>query len=323
MPDWCYLVFAAVGCTTALAALSVILAQFYYRRRFLDQVVRIFEEKPLFIVPRGSPDPTAEEVTFRSADGTRLAGCYLPHRADRRRGVILFGLEFGSNRWAAGPYCEHLRTAGYDVFAYEPRNQGDSDTDPTYQPLQWVTDRDVADGRAALAYLKGRADADPAGVGVFGVSKGGSVGLLLAAEDPAVRCVATDGAFATYTTVVPYMRRWVTIYSPHRRLQRLVPDAFYGSIGQAAINRVARNRGVKFPRVEAAVRRLRVPLFVIHGEGDTYIKPAMAESLFARCKSTVKHLWIVPKAKHNQAPQVEPVAYHAKLVAFFTRHLGG
>lgn len=323
VPDWCYWLLAAVGVTTALAALFVVAAQYYFRRKFLDQVVRIFEEKPLFIIPRGAVDPSGEEVTFRSADGTRLAGCYLPHRADRRRGVILFGLEFGSNRWAAGPYCEQLRTAGYDVFAYEPRNQGDSDTDPTYQPLQWVTDRDVADGRAALAYLKGRADADPAGVGVFGVSKGGSVGLLLAAGDPAVRCVATDGAFATYTTVVPYMRRWVTIYSPRRRLQATVPDAFYGSIGLAAMRRVARNRGVTFPWVETAVRKLRVPLFMIHGEGDTYIKPAMAQSLFARCKSSIKHLWIVPKAKHNQAPQVEPEAYHAKLVAFFTQHLSG
>jgi fermentation-respiration switch protein FrsA (DUF1100 family) len=119
------------------------------------------------------------------------------------------------------------------------------------------------------------------------------------------------------------MRRWVTIYSPHRRLQKLVPNAFYGSIGLAAMRRVARNRGVSFPWVESAVRRLRVPLFMIHGEGDTYIKPAMAETLFARCKSAVKHLWVVPKAKHNQAPQIEPEVYHAKLTAFFTRHLGG
>jgi pimeloyl-ACP methyl ester carboxylesterase len=306
-----------------LFALFFLTSHLYYRNKFLGQVVRIFEEKPLFIIPRGAPDSTAEDVTVRTEDGFTLSGCYLRHRAARRRGVILFGLEFGSNRWAAVPYSEKLRDAGYDVFAYEPRNQGDSDTDPAYQPLQWVTDKDVLDGKAALAYLKARPDADARGVGIFGISKGGSVGLMLAAEDRAVRCVVTDGAFATYTTVVPYMRRWVSIYSQHKRLQGVVPDFFYGSIGLAAMHKVAARRGVRFPWVESAVRQLRVPLLMIHGEADTYIKPAMAQILFAKCKSKVKDLWIVPAAKHNQAPQVEPELYPAKLVAFFDRNLGG
>lgn len=317
-----YWVLAVPLAAAGLLGLFFLATHFYYRLKFLDQVVRIFEEKPLFVVPRGEPESGAEDVAF-AADGRTLRGCYLRHRHSHRRGVILFGLEFGSNRWACVAYTDALRDAGYDVFAYEPRNQGDSDPDPTYRPLQWVTDRDVADARAAAAYLKARPDADPRGFGVFGVSKGGSVGLLLAAEDPAVRCVVTDGAFATYTTVVPYMRRWVSIYSHHRRLQAVVPDFFYGSIGLAAINQVARKRGVRFPWVESAVRRLQVPLFMIHGGADTYIKPAMAKALFAKCRSLVKELWVVAKAKHNQAPQVEPERYPRKLVEFFDAHLGG
>ncbi|MCP6226362.1 hypothetical protein NL448_28375, partial [Klebsiella pneumoniae] len=81
-------------------------------------------------------------------------------------------------------YGDALRDAGYDVFAYEPRCQGESDKDPDYAPLQWVTDKDLADARAALAYLKRRKDAPAGGAGLFGISKGGSVGLALAAEDP-------------------------------------------------------------------------------------------------------------------------------------------
>ncbi|MCU0703116.1 MAG: lysophospholipase [Fimbriiglobus sp.] len=308
----------------ALAGLLVLLmvgVHIYYRVKLVDQVVRIFEEKPLFIIPRGDQVPDAEEVSFRAIDGTLLRGCYLPHRGAYRKGVILFGLEFGSNRWASVPYCGKLRDAGYDVFAYEPRNQGESETDTNYRPLQWVTDKDVADARAALNYLKDRHDADPRGVGVFGISKGGSVGLLLAAEDPAVRCVVTDGAFATYSTMVPYMRRWVSIYSPNHRLQKLAPDFMYGSIGLAAMNRVARARKIRFPWVERAVRRVRVPVFMIHGQADTYIKPAMAEALYEKCGSPDKSLWLVPKAKHNQGPQVAATEYFEKLSAFFDAHL--
>ena len=69
-------------------------------------------------------------------------GCYLKGEGPRR-GVILFGLEFGSNRWSCRPYCEHLLAAGYDVFAFETRGQGDSDCPPGYEPLQWVTDFEV------------------------------------------------------------------------------------------------------------------------------------------------------------------------------------
>lgn len=322
VPDWLFWVFVIPFSLAGLLALAMVATHVYYRRKFGDQIVRIFEEKPLFIIPRGDPVPDAEEVSFRAVDGTLLRGCYLSHRGPYRKGVILFGLEFGSNRWASVPYCSRLRDAGYDVFAYEPRNQGESETDPNYRPLQWVTDKDVADARAALAYLKDRHDADPRGVGIFGVSKGGSVGLMLAAEDPSIRCVVTDGAFATYSTMVPYMRRWVNIYSPNRKkLQAFAPDLLYGSIGLVAMKRVADARKVRFPWVEKAVRRVRVPLFMIHGQADTYIKPEMASALFDMCGSPDKQLWMVPKAKHNQGPNVDPETYFAKLTAFFDAHL--
>ncbi len=299
----------------------VLAVHIYYRVTLLDQVVRIFEEKPLFIIPRGDPVADAESVGFRSGDGTLLRGVYLSHLGRYRKGVILFGLEYGSNRWASVPYCQRLRECGFDVFTYEPRNQGESETDPTYKPMQWVTDKDVADGRAALAYLKARHDADPRGVGLFGVSKGGSVAFMLAADDPDVRCVVTDGAFATYSTMVPYMRRWVGIYSPRKRLQKFAPDFLYGSIGLAAMRRVAAARNVRFPWVERAVKKVRVPTLMMHGQADTYIKPEMAVALFGMCGSADKHLWMVPKAKHNQGPHVDPATYFDKLATFFETHL--
>jgi uncharacterized protein len=294
----------------------------YVRWKYLGFMVRIFQEKPLFVVPRGQPTDAAEHVTFESVDGLTLRGCYLPTTAPTRKGVVLFGLEFGSDRWACRPYCEGLIAAGYDVFAYEPRNQGDSDRDPAYEPLQWVTDKDVADMRAAVRYLLARPDADPNGVGIFGVSKGGSTALLITPTEPAVRCLATDGAYATYTTIVPYMQRWIAIYSDRVKLQQILPQWFYGLVGVVGVKKVARNRGVIYPSVEKAAGRLRLPLLMIHGEGDNYIKPEMAKVLFERAKGP-KELWIVPGAKHNQALGVAGDEYHQRVVAFFDRHLAG
>src|SRR5271166_922293 len=132
----------------------------YVRWHYVENLLRIFQEKPIFIIPRVEPRSGAEDVRFSSKDGLQLRGCYL--KADNpRKGVILFGLEFGSNRWSCQQYCESLLLSGYDVFAYEPRNQGDSQSLPGYRPLQWLTKHEVADAQAAINYLKSRPDADP------------------------------------------------------------------------------------------------------------------------------------------------------------------
>ena len=105
----------------------------------------------------------------------------------------------------------------------ESRGQGDSDAQPGYEPRQWVTGYETRDTQAALAYLKARPDADPKGIGFFGISKGGSAGVIVAAADPYVRCCVTDGIFSTRRTVILYMQKWVAIVSTRYWLQRVLP----------------------------------------------------------------------------------------------------
>lgn len=221
----------------------------YLIRKYLHNMLRIFQESPLFVIPRGQPLPEAEDVRFPGSDGLWLRGCYW-HATRPRRGVILFGIEFGANRWSCRPYCEYLVEAGFDVFAFEPRNQGDSDKQPGYVPLAWLTDFEVRDAESALAYLKGRSDADPRGVGFFGVSKGGNAGLLAASRDPYVRCCVTDGAFGTFSVVLPRMRQWFRIYNSRRRMQDLFPDWYYGMIARVGLRKIEKLRQCRFPDLE-------------------------------------------------------------------------
>jgi pimeloyl-ACP methyl ester carboxylesterase len=292
----------------------------HVRWKYQEKVARIFQEKPLFIIPRGQRQPHAEDVRFATTDGLTLSGCYFA-TPKPRRGVILFGLEFGSNRWSCRPYCEHLIDAGFDVFAFESRNQGDSDCMPGYEPLQWVTEYEVQDARAALAYLRTRPDADPRGVGFFGISKGAGAGLVAAATDPSVRCFVTDGMFATYTTVIRYMRQWVHIYIQSYLLHGLLPSWYYGLVGVAGIRQIERERRCHFPHLERALPCLAPrPLLMIHGEADSYIRREMATSLFA-CAHGPKEFWLVPGAKHNQALHLHGDEYRQRVLAFFEQHL--
>lgn len=317
---WQYLVLGVVGGMLLTVALAACLFHRHIMRKYLGHLVRIFQEKPLFIIPRGQPVADAEDVSFESAEGLALRGCYL-RASGSRRGVVLFGLEFGSNRWACVPYCEFLRQNGFDIFAFEPRGQGDSPVQPGYDPLQWVTDFEVRDFCAALAYLKSRPDADSRGVGFFGISKGGSAGLFAAAGDPYVRCFVTDGIFATHTTMVPYMQKWIAIYSDRFKIQRILPHWYYGLAARIGLRRIRRERGCRFPHLEHVIGRLAPrPLLMIHGGADTYIKPEMVLALFDLANQP-KELWFVDGAKHNQALQVATDEYQRRVLAFFDKHL--
>lgn len=317
---WFWLGFALTWFTPGLVAGWLVHRYFVLCRDYIPNMQRIFLEKPLFIIPRGQPVPGAEDVTFATTDGLKLRGCYL--RGDGpRRGVILFGLEFGSNRWSCYGYCEHLLRGGFDVFAYEPRSQGDSDVHPGYEPLQWVTEYEVRDAEAALQYLKSRPDADPNGIGFFGLSKGAGAVLQAAADDPYVRCFVTDGVFATYSTVVPYMRQWFRIYNNNFVIQTLVPDWYYGRVGLAGLRSIERLRHCRFVHLEEAMPRLAPrPLLMIHGAADTYIKPDMARAVY-ECARSPKEFWLVDNARHNQSFHLAGEAYRQRVLDFFHQHL--
>ena len=150
MVFWLWFGFAVLLVPPIAIGLALAAIYLYIYVNYMRHLLRIFQEKPLFIVPRGEKLPGAEDVIVQAEDGLKLRGCYLKTSAPVRKGVILFGLEFGSNRWASHPYCEKLLAAGYDVFAVEFRSQGESDRDPSYEPLQWVTDRDVSDRKSVV-----------------------------------------------------------------------------------------------------------------------------------------------------------------------------
>ena len=90
---------AILWSTPLLAALFFLFGRIKVFGYYVPRIARIFQEKPLFIVPRGQPRDDAEVVRFRTSDGLTLRGCYFKC-AGERRGVILFGLEFGSDCWS-------------------------------------------------------------------------------------------------------------------------------------------------------------------------------------------------------------------------------
>jgi len=301
-------------------ALTVLVAFLVYTAvRYAPIIGRVFEEKPLFIPLRLNAEPGGEEVRFRTMDGFELTGSYFRASSRSRVGVLVFCHEYLSDRWSFQPYTNHLRALGYDILTFDFRNHGTSDSDPAYRPLQWVTDHEVGDLQAALTYLRSRGDHDTAGFGLFGVSRGGNTALLVAAQDPAVWGVISDGAFPTRGMMLSYMLRWAQIYVSNPHLYKCMPIWLFRFAAWTGRIRSERRLNCRFPDVERAVSRLSPrPWLMIHGEKDTYIGQKIVRTLFAEA-SEPKELWIVPKAKHNRCREVAPQAYAERVVGFLRR----
>jgi len=301
-----------------LGSLAVFLVYVYIR--YAPIVGRIFEEKPMFLPLRVPPlEDDGESVRFTTDDGLELGGTYLLAKTESRLGILVFCHEYLSDRWSYQPYLNAFRDQGYDIFTFDFRNHGVSDVDPSYRPLQWVTNHEVSDLRAALSYVRSRPDFDPAGFGLFGISRGGGTALVVAASDPGVWGVITDGAFPTRGTMHAYILRWAEIYVGNPFLWRHMPKFMFEFVGWSGRMVSTRKLGCQLPDVERAASKIAPrPWLMIHGAKDAYIGLDIARGLFQEAREP-KELWVVPGAKHNRCREVRPEEYSERVGTFFAR----
>jgi len=288
--------------------------------RYCPVISRIFVERPVLLPLRVTPEDVGEPVSFLTEDGLVLAGSYLRARTPSRAGVLVYCHEFLSDRWSFAPYLDALRDRGFDVFSFDFRNHGESPSEPSYEPIQYASNHEVRDLKGALAYLRSRPDHDPAGFGLFGVSRGGAAALLVAAAEADVWGVATDGAFPTRGTMTAYIIRWAEIYVRCKPFLAVIPRFVYSFLGDVARNQSQRRLNCVYPSVERAAARLSPrPWLQIHGRRDAYIGVDIAQALFA-CAREPKEQWLVADAKHNRCRELEPEAYARRLAAFVDRY---
>jgi dipeptidyl aminopeptidase/acylaminoacyl peptidase len=287
---------------------------------YVPVVVRVFGETPFLFADTSQPLAEGEECEFPTSDGLTLRGTYLATHAEQRQGVIAFCHEMTSDRSSCTQYVKDLLHRGYDVFAFDFRNHGQSDRMPGYEPIPWLTRYELEDVLAAVDYLCGRDDADPQGIGLLGISRGGTAALCAAACDGRIRAVATDGAFPLEEMQLHYMRRYMEIYLRYSWLLSKLPDVSLSSFCRWGRYFVGLRRRCQFINVTQFTRKIRQPVFLIHGERDNYV-PLEVVHLLRSSISRRTRLWVVPGAKHNRAIHVAMQQYHRRIGRFFSNHL--
>jgi pimeloyl-ACP methyl ester carboxylesterase len=311
------LVYSLLGLAALFALVCVALWVIY-----VPGTVRMLTASPWLLADRHPPLEGGESCQVPVPEGQIVRGTYLKTSAMRRRGVIAFCHELTSDRRSAGPYLDQLRQDGFDIFTFDFRNHGESDAIPGYRPLHWLTRYELEDVAAVVDYLATRPDADPRGVGLLGISKGGAAALGVAARDPRVRAVVTDGAYASDAVQRHYIRRFSEVLIPWRKVSSNMPQWCFDCVNMWARLVMGLRLRCRFVNIEPLARRVRQPVLMIHGQRDTMIPLAVGRRLRG-CLAGPSKLWVVPGARHNGAITVASNEYQRRLTRFFARHLDG
>ncbi len=305
------MIWALVGLLAGL-----VLAEALIQWRAVRVVLALIENSPPFRVECLPPDPSAEPLAVRTKDGLTLRGSLYRHSDCPPRGLIVFCNEFGANHWSAMLYCSSLFDAGFNILAFDFRNQGESDKQHGYEPLHWLTHFEVNDLHAILDHVRQHEDLRELPLGLFGVSRGGTAALYVAAMRPDVRCVAAEGGFGSKLMMLAHARRWISMTVPER-LADLVPwwHVHWTIILTHWVSQFRRR--CRYALLERQLPKLRSkPLFLIAGERDAYVLPDVSREI-CRLTEHPDALWTVPRAKHNLGRSVNKDEYDRRLVEFF------
>lgn len=297
-------------------------------RRYVNLIINIFDDTPppLSMDLRDYDRLEGKSVVFRAFDGHALQGMLLDGKPQQaRRGMIVFAHEYGSNAYSCSRYCRPLLEAGYDVFTFDFRGHGQSGGEEGYKPRQWASDRELADMLGAIAFVEDYLERHdyPREIGLFGISRGGAAAILASVDVGSVKAILTDGAFSSDSTLEYLMKRWVSIFAKVRLIYENHPPAFWRFLRWLTFRECRRRFNCRYPSVRKAIGRIpNTPIFLIHGERDSYIPVAQSQMLYDLAGEK-KYLWIVPRAKHNQCVIQAPQEYARRTVRFFDEHLFG
>jgi hypothetical protein len=246
-------------------------------------------------VPTANLGTAYENVEFKTPDGLRLKGWYIPSR--NGAAVISF-----AGRADTQLRAKMLARHGYGVLLFDRRGEGESEGDPNL--FGWQGERDV---HGAVTFLQRRPDVDPQRIGAIGLSVGGEMLIEAAAESTALKAIISEGASGRSVRD--------TLANPETRWPNVI------GMGVATVATALFTDNTPPATLESLVPKIgKRSVFFIYGErGQPEEKPANT-NFYALARGP-KELWEVPGADHMNGAQAQPREYERRIVAFFDRAL--
>ena len=139
----------------------------------------------------GAPAPVAmRDVAFQDGDVTLAGTLLLPAALGRHPAVIFLQGSGPEGRWANRYLAQKMAEAGVVALIYDKRGVGGSGGDWKTADFETL----AGDAAAGLKLLRAQPEVDPARVGVYGHSQGGTIAPLAAARAGGVAFIIAASA---------------------------------------------------------------------------------------------------------------------------------
>ncbi len=249
------------------------------------------------VVPPNDLRVGYENVSFRTSDGLRLVGWYIPSR--NGAAVIAFPGRKGPQEKA-----RMLARHGYGVLLFDRRGEGESEGEPN--SWGWGGTKDV---KAAVAFLQRRPDVERGRIGGIGLSVGGEMMLDAASNTPALAAVVSEGAGARMFT------EEMDQDLPPVEKATNAPSAWIKQASIAVFSNQSPPTNLKdlVPKIAPRAMFLIAAPNAPTGEdlNRGYYKAA----------GQPKTLWEIPESEHVGGMEARPREYERRVIAFFDRAL--
>lgn len=244
-----------------------------------------------------------EPVTVQSYDGLTLAGKYYAGEPGAPLMIFFHGYRSTPERDASGG-LHFCRDRGWHVLLAAQRAHGESGGKTItfgirerYDCLTWIESMLERLGKETPIFL-------------WGISMGATTVLMASGLDlPAnVRGIVADCGFSTPESILKStIRRWGWPMFPTWQFVRL-GARWFGRFD------------VREESAVESVKRAKVPILLIHGEGDSTVPCSMVHELAEACASPVTVV-TVPMAEHGISWYVDMERYHTALDTFYRENI--
>lgn len=240
----------------------------------------------------------AEDVTFTSSDGVRLAGWWFDQPGSERVVIVCHGHRGSkADLLGIGP---GIWRAGNSVLLFDFRGSGESGDGP--QSLAHYEQRDLEAAIDFVAHRRPEAEID-----LVGFSMGAAIAIQVAARDPRVEKVVADSSFADTKGVVAAAFAGL----------RLPPVPFVALADHATRLRYGYGFNETQP-VDVVGRIAPRPLLLLHSAGDRTIPVEHAHRLAAAAGQNASvHIW--PSGDHCGGYFADRPAYIDRVATFLAR----
>lgn len=222
-----------------------------------------------------------EEISFKTQDGLSLHGWWIPGTGSPLT-ILWFHGNGGNISYRLDNIKRRHDLLGTNIFIFDYRGYGRSEGRASEEGT-------YIDGDAAIAYLRSRADVDPARIVFLGESLGSAVAVEMATRHTCAALIL-EAPFLS----IPEMAKVSFPFLP------------IGSLLQTRYDTLSK------------IGQVGVPLLIAHGENDEIVPFRHGQRLF-EAASEPKELYVIKRARHNDLYLIGGQAYLETLDRFLGR----